>query len=87
VNAGVSADFGSRLDILRRADVTAILQAAPRSNFIPVFLNVVASVARQKPFATGNSFVTDVAIKMIPNFHLSNFVDELQPDPFQRFEK
>jgi hypothetical protein len=87
VNAGVSADFGSRIDILRREDVTAILQAAPRSNFIPIFLNVVAAVARRKPFATGNSFVTDVAVKMIPNFHRSNFVDELLPDPFQQFEK
>jgi|SRR5580692_8325758 hypothetical protein len=87
VNAGVSADFGSRLDVLRREDVIAILRVAPRSNFIPVFLNVVAAIARRKPFATGSSFVTDVATKMVPNFHVSNFVDELQPDPFQQFEK
>ncbi|HEY3676955.1 MAG TPA: HD domain-containing protein [Candidatus Tumulicola sp.] len=87
VNAGVSADFGSRLEILRRNDVTAVLQAAPRTNFVPVFLNVVAAIARQKPFATGTCFVTDVAIKMVPNFHTINFVDDIQTDPFAQFEK
>ncbi len=82
VNAGVSADFGASLELLQRADVIAVLAAAPRTNFIPVFLNAVAAVARRKPRATGNCFVTDVAYRMVPGFHLANFCDEVKEDPF-----
>lgn len=82
VNAGVSADFGASLDLLPRADVIAVLAAAPRTNFIPVFLDAVAAVARRKPRATGNCFVTDVAYRMVPGFHLANFCDEVKEDPF-----
>jgi hypothetical protein len=82
VNAGVSADFGAYLEILDRRDVVAVLQAAPRRNFIPVFLAAVAAVAKAKPFATGNCFVTDVGYRMVPGFHLSNFCDDVQQDPF-----
>lgn len=82
VNAGVSADFGAYLDLLHRSDVIAVLSTAPRTGFIPVFLEAVASVARRKPYATGNCFVTDVAVRMVPGFHLENFCDEVKEDPF-----
>ena len=82
VNAGVAADFGAYLDIMRRNDVISILQSAPRHGFIPVFLEAVAEVARRKPQATGNCFVTDVGLRMVPGFHLNNFCDEVQRDPF-----
>jgi HD domain len=82
VNAGVAADFGAYLGELERGEVIAVLQAAPRSGFIPVFLNAVANVVKQKPEATGNSFVTDVGYRMIPGFHLVNFCDEVKEDPF-----
>jgi hypothetical protein len=82
LNAGVSADFGAYLDLMQRDDVVAVLAAAPRTNFIPVFLDAVASVARRKPHATGNCFVTDVAYRMVPGFHLANFCDEVRDDPF-----
>jgi hypothetical protein len=82
VNAGVAADFGAHLDLMSRADIVAVLEAAPRAGFIPVFLAAVAAVAKQKPLATGNSFVTDVAYRMVPGFHLDNFCDGVKDDPF-----
>jgi hypothetical protein len=85
VNAGVAADFGAYLDRMERSDVVAVLQTAPRNGFIPVFLDAVANVAKQKPQATGNSFVTDVGYRMVPGFHLANFCDEIKADPFAAY--
>ncbi|MFZ0030706.1 MAG: HD domain-containing protein [Candidatus Cybelea sp.] len=82
VNAGVVADFGGSLDLMNRDDVVAVLTAAPRTGFIPVFLAAVAAVAKRKPQATGNSFVTDVGYRMVPGFHLENFCDDVKTDPF-----
>jgi hypothetical protein len=82
VNAGVSADFGGYLDLLQRNDVIGVLSTAPRTGFISVFLDAVASVARLKGFATGNCFVTDVAYRLVPGFHLENFCDAVKEDPF-----
>jgi hypothetical protein len=82
VNAGVAADFGAHLDLMRRSDIIAVLARASRTNFVPVFLEAIASVAKQKPNATGNCFVTDVAYRMVPGFHLENFCDEVREDPF-----
>lgn len=85
VNAGVAADFGGYLDLMEREDIVAILKAAPRTGFIPVFLESVAAVAKRKPEATGNCFVTDVGYRMVPGFHLENFCDEVQKDPFAAY--
>lgn len=83
VSSGVNTDFGSYLDVLQRPDVAAVLAAEPRTNFIPSFLNTVAAYAKRKPNATGNSWITDVAYKMVPGFHLHNFVDMVtMDDPF-----
>ncbi|MFY9884584.1 MAG: HD domain-containing protein [Candidatus Cybelea sp.] len=82
VNAGVVADFGGSLNLMKRDDVAAVLESAPRTGFIPVFLDAVVVVAKRKPQATGNSFVTDVGYRMIPGFHLENFCDEVKTDPF-----
>jgi len=82
VNAGVAADFGGYLGLLQRDDVRAVLSAAPRTRFVPVFLDAVAAVAKRKPNATGNCFVTDVAYRMVPGFHLENFCDAVKTDPF-----
>lgn len=85
VNAGVSADFGGSLHLMERDDIIAVLATAPRGNFITVFLEAVAAVAKQKPQATGNSFVTDVGYRMVPGFHLSNFCDDVRTDPFSAY--
>jgi hypothetical protein len=82
VNAGVGADFGAHLDLILHDDVVAVLQKAPRTGFVPVFIASVAEVAKRKPFATGNNFVTDVAYRKVPGFHLSNFCDDVKDDPF-----
>ena len=82
VNAGVSSDFGASLGALEREDVVAVLKAAPRTNFIPAFLQAVAAVAARKPQATGNCFVVNVGYRMVPGFHLENFCDEVKRDPF-----
>jgi HD domain len=82
VSAGVSADFGSYLDLMQRDDVIAVLRLAPRAGFVPVFLKRVAALAKLKPHAAGNCFVTDVAYRMVPGFHLKNFCDEVSRDPF-----
>jgi len=87
VNAGVGADFGAYLDKMDRLDIRSVLDAAPRSNFIPVFLDAVARVAKKKPNATGNSFVTDVGYRMVPGFHLDNFCDEVKDDPFLAYAR
>ena len=84
VNAGVAADFGGYLKLLKRKDVVGVLTAAPRTGFIPVFLEAVAAVAKRKPEATGNCFVTDVGYRMVPGFHLENFCDTVLEDPFAR---
>ncbi len=82
LNAGVSADFGANLDLMSRDQIVAVLAQAPRDGFIPVFLAAVAAVAKQKPQLTGNCFVTDVAYRMVPGFHLENFCDQVGEDPF-----
>lgn len=87
VNAGVGADFGSYLDKMDRLDIRSVLDAAPRSNFIPVFLAAVARVAKKKPNATGRSFVIDVGYRMVPGFHLDNFCDEVRDDPFATYAR
>jgi len=85
-SAGVSADFGGSIEELRREDVVAVLHAAPRTNFIEVFLDAVAVVAARKPQATGGCFVTDVGYRRVPGFHLANFCDEVRSDPFKGYE-
>ena len=86
VSNGVNADFGAFLNDFDKAEVRAILAAAPRTNFIPAFLAAVAAVAKKKPNATGTCFVTDVAYRMVPGFHLDNFVDAVSgEDPFAGF--
>jgi hypothetical protein len=85
VNAGVGADFGAFLNLLARDDVIAVIKEAPRTGFIPVFLDAVAVVARRKPQATGNCFVTDVAYRMVHGFHLENFCDGVKDDPFAEY--
>ncbi len=82
VNAGVGADFGGHLDLMQRANVVAVLAAAPRTGFVPVFLDAVAAVVKKKPLLTGNSFVTNVGYRMVPGFHLDNFCDDVKDDPF-----
>jgi len=82
VSAGVGADFGAHASILNRADIASVLAAAPRAGFIPVFLDTVAAFVKRKPDATGNSWVTDVGYRMVPHFHVDNFVDEVKDDPF-----
>lgn len=82
VNAGVGADFGAYLDTLSRADVADVLKAAPRTNFINVFLNAAAAVAKRKPLAAAHSFVADVGYCKVPGFHIPNFCDEVRTDPF-----
>jgi hypothetical protein len=82
VSAGVGADFGANLDKLNRSDVSAVLEAAPRAGFVPIFLSTVAEYVRRKPFATGNSWITDIGYRMVQDFHLANFVDQVQLDPF-----
>ncbi len=85
VSDGVGADFGAFLDTLHHEAIVAVLQAAPRTNFIPVFLSAVAEIGRRKPSATGKCFVTDVAYRMVPNFSLPNFCDEVKDDPFAQY--
>lgn len=85
VNAGVGADFGAHLDLLTRSDVIELLRASPRTGFIDAFLPAVAEVAKRKPGATGNCFVTDVGYRMVPGFHLDNFCDQVRDDPFKGF--
>jgi hypothetical protein len=85
VNAGVSADFGGYLSLLKRTDVAAVLHAAPRTGFIDVFLDAAAAVAARKPEATGGCFVTDVGYRRVPGFHLTNFCDAVKDDPFKGY--
>jgi hypothetical protein len=87
VSAGVGADFGGSLDLMTRDQIVAVLDAAPRAGFIDAFLDAVAAVAKRKPFATGACFVTDVAYRRVPGFHLDNFVDEVADDPFKGYER
>jgi hypothetical protein len=61
------------------------LQAAPRTNFINVFLDAVAAIAAHKPEATGGCFVTDVGYRRVPGFHLANFCDAVKDDPFKDY--
>ena len=82
VNAGVSADFGGYLELLHRNDVVDVLRAAPRTNFIEVFVNAAAVVAARKPLAAAHSFVADVGYCKVPKFHLPSFCDAVKTDPF-----
>ena len=85
VNSGVSADFGAYLDILARKDILLVLEAAPRTRFIDVFLNAAASVAKRKPFASAHSFVADVGYCKVPGFHLPSFCSVVKEDPFANY--
>jgi hypothetical protein len=82
VNSGVGADFGAYLDALTRQQVVDVLTAAPRTNFIDVFVKAAAVVAKRKPAASAHSFVADIGYRKVPGFHLPNFVDEVREDPF-----
>lgn len=82
VNAGVGADFGAYLDSLPRAAIVDVLTAAPRTNFIDVFLNAAATVAKRKPQASAHSFVADVGYCKVPGFHIPSFCDDVRTDPF-----
>jgi hypothetical protein len=82
VNAGVGADFGAYLDTLPHAAIVDVLAAAPRTNFIDVFLNAAAAVAKRKPLAAAHSFVADVGYCKVPGFHIPSFCDDVRTDPF-----
>lgn len=82
VNAGVSADFGGYLELLKRADIIAVLDAAPRTNFVDVFLKTTAVLAARKPLAAAHSFVADVGYCKVPGFHVPSFCDAVKTDPF-----
>jgi HD domain len=82
VNAGVGADFGAYLDVLSRAAVADVLEAAPRTHFIEAFLGAAAAVAKHKPLAAAHSFVADVGYCKVPGFHIPSFCDEVRTDPF-----
>lgn len=87
VSAGVGADFGAFLDLMTRDEIVAVLEAAPRTKFIDVFLDASAAVAKKKPGACAHSFVADVGVRRVPGFSLPNFVDEvLSGDPFASYE-
>lgn len=86
VSAGVSADFGARLNQLSRADVLAVLAEAPRSNFIPVFLAAVSALIAHKPSNAAPSWLTDVAVRTVHGIHYENFVDAITADdPFSSY--
>lgn len=82
VNAGVGADFGGYLDLMKRDRIIAVLNAAPRTHFIDVFIAATAAVAKKKPFAAAHSFVADVGYRKVQGFTLPNFCDEVVDDPF-----
>ncbi|MBV8154271.1 MAG: hypothetical protein JOY98_07615, partial [Candidatus Eremiobacteraeota bacterium] len=45
-----------------------------------------AAYVKRKPFATGNSWITDVGYRMVPGFHVDNFVDAVKSDdPFKDY--
>ena len=82
VSAGVGADFGAFLDLMTKAQIVGVLQAAPRTHFIDAFIAAAAAVAKRKPGACAHSFVADVGYRKVPGFSLPNFCDEVQDDPF-----
>jgi hypothetical protein len=87
VNAGVSADFGARLELLSRTDVAAVLAAAPRKKFVPVFLDAAATLAARKPNVAAPSWLNDVAVRMVHGIHFDNFVDDVESvDPFSSYQ-
>jgi hypothetical protein len=87
VNAGVGADFGAYLDDLARSDIVSVLDAAPRTKFVDVFLEAAAIVAKRKPLAAAHSFVADVGYCKVPGFHIPSFCDEVLTDPFAEYYK
>lgn len=87
VNAGVAADFGGYLELLARSDVMSVLEAAPRTKFIDVFLDAAAEVAKRKPLASAHSFVADVGYCKVPGFHIPSFCDDVRTDPFASYRK
>jgi hypothetical protein len=85
VSAGVGADFGGYLELMKRDQIIAVLKAAPRDRFIDVFIAATAAVAKKKPFASAHSFVADVGYRKVPGFTLPNFCDEVVDDPFKGY--
>lgn len=82
VNAGVGADFGAYTDVLTHDQIVAVFAAAPRGDFINVFLDAAAVVAQKKPQSTAHSFVADVGYCKVHGFHLPNFCEEVKDDPY-----
>jgi hypothetical protein len=85
VSAGVGADFGGYASLLSSDQIKAVFAAAPRKDFITVFLDAAAVVAQKKPLATAHSFVADVGYCKVRGFHLPSFCDEVKPDPYAGF--
>jgi HD domain len=86
VNSGVNADFGAYLDTMTKDQIVDILSAAPRTNFIDIFVNAAATVAKKKPLVCAHSFVADIGYCKVPGFHLPSFCDGLGEDPFAAYE-
>ncbi|HVR45390.1 MAG TPA: hypothetical protein VMT95_01925 [Candidatus Binatia bacterium] len=81
-NAGVAADFGAYLKLMKREDMIGALTTPSRTGFVSVFLDAVAVLAKREPQAIGNCFVTDVGHRTVTGFHFKNFCDAVQDDPF-----
>lgn len=87
INAGVVTDVhGVYLAGLSPDQVRDVLQKAPRDNFVEGFLEDLTRIAREKPSTTINTFVADVGRRLVPGFHLENFVDDFRAeDPFTSY--
>lgn len=78
-NRGVSADVrGNGIERLNPADVGSVLAAWPREGFTDAFAQILINEVRTNPGSTRLSWLESVAVRSVPGFTATDFLDVLQ---------
>jgi hypothetical protein len=77
-NRGVSADVrGNGIERLNPADVGSVLAAWPREGFTDAFAQILINEVRSNPSSTRLSWLESVAVRSVPGFTATDFLDVL----------
>lgn len=83
VGAGAGADvLGPDSSQIKSAEVSEILKAFPRLGFKQSFVKTCADVIRKHPRGASRSFMRDIRERYVPEFHPTNFCDQIAAAPF-----
>jgi HD domain len=83
VAAGAEADvIGPNFSVIKKADVSEVVQAFPRLKFKDEFVKTCIGVVRQHPRGASRGFMRDIGERHVPDFHPRNICDAITQAPF-----